>query len=84
MQFDLRKVAHYWGYKSGGYIYYMLAPPWVKFLVNDIVNQHLEEVPMDTESSMSSMTESDGYKKKLAIKADSKKPVLFSKDIEID
>jgi|JI10StandDraft_1071094.scaffolds.fasta_scaffold216283_2 hypothetical protein len=37
----LRRVAHYWGWKDEGesrYLYYMLAPPWVKVLVNDTLN----------------------------------------------
>ena len=48
-QFQLRKVTCFWGFKEGNYVYYMLAPPWVKFKVvsiaphlfpqNDVVNQ---------------------------------------------
>ena len=33
MRFCLRKVTHYWGFKEGSYVYYMVAPPWVKTLV---------------------------------------------------
>jgi hypothetical protein len=33
LSFCLRKVTHYWGFKEGSYVYYMVAPPWVKLLV---------------------------------------------------
>jgi hypothetical protein len=33
MSFCLRKVTHFWGFKEGNYVYYMVAPPWVKSLV---------------------------------------------------
>jgi hypothetical protein len=38
LRFCLRKVTHYWGFKEGTYVYYMVAPPWVKTLVNDQIN----------------------------------------------
>lgn len=34
----LRRVSHFWGYKEDSdprYFYYMLAPPWVKVVIND-------------------------------------------------
>ena len=33
ISFCLRKVSHYWGYKEKDFVYYMLAPPWVKTYV---------------------------------------------------
>jgi hypothetical protein len=30
-QFNLKKVLKYWGTKDEGHIYFMLAPPWIKF-----------------------------------------------------
>lgn len=33
MQYCLRKVTHFWGFKEANYVYYMVAPPWVKTLV---------------------------------------------------
>ena len=33
MRFCLRKISHYWGFKESNYIYYMLAPPWVRVVV---------------------------------------------------
>jgi hypothetical protein len=30
-QFNLKKVLKYWGYKDDKHIYFMLAPPWVRF-----------------------------------------------------
>ena len=37
-RYCLRKVTHYWGFKEGTYVYYMVAPPWVKLVVNDVIN----------------------------------------------
>jgi hypothetical protein len=37
-KYGLRRVSHYWGFKEDSYIYYMLAPPWVRLLINDVVN----------------------------------------------
>jgi hypothetical protein len=36
MRFCLRKVTHYWGFKEANYVYYMVAPPWVRTLVVSI------------------------------------------------
>ena len=33
MRFCLRKVTHFWGFKEGSYVYYMVAPLWVKTLI---------------------------------------------------
>jgi hypothetical protein len=33
MRFCLRKISHFWGYKEGNYIYYMLSPPWVRVYI---------------------------------------------------
>jgi len=38
---QLRKVAHYWGYQEGTFIYYMFATPWVRTYVNDMSNMSL-------------------------------------------
>jgi hypothetical protein len=47
-KYQLKKVTpHYWGFKEGSFVYYMIAPPWVKTLIvseallnfqNDVVN----------------------------------------------
>lgn len=37
MSYCLKKVTHYWGYKEQNYVYYMVAPPWVKVLVVSIL-----------------------------------------------
>ena len=37
-KYGLRRVPHYWGYREEHHIYYMIAPPWVKLLINDVVN----------------------------------------------
>lgn len=33
MRFCLRKISHFWGFKENNFIYYMLAPPWVRVVV---------------------------------------------------
>lgn len=39
VSFQLRRVSYYWGFSDDDkYIYYMLAPPWVKLRVNDDLN----------------------------------------------
>ena len=30
-QFNFKRVIKFWGYKNNGYVYFMLAPPWIKF-----------------------------------------------------
>lgn len=37
-KYGLRRVPYYWGFKDATHIYYMVAPPWIKLLVNDVVN----------------------------------------------
>lgn len=37
-KYGLRRVPYYWGFKDTSHIYYMVAPPWVHLLVNDVVN----------------------------------------------
>ena len=37
-KYGLRRVPHYWNYVENGNIFYMLAPPWVRTRVNDVVN----------------------------------------------
>ena len=46
MRFCLRKVTHFWGHKEGTYVYYMVAPPWVKTLIvriNSIYLNYLQD-----------------------------------------
>ena len=30
-QFNLKKVLKYWGFRDDKHVYFMLAPPWIKF-----------------------------------------------------
>lgn len=32
-KYQLRKIAHYWGFREGNFVYYMLAPPWLKIYI---------------------------------------------------
>lgn len=34
-KYQLRKISHYWGYREQGsnFVYYMLAPPWLKLFI---------------------------------------------------
>lgn len=90
-KYGLRRVCHYWGYKEDSYIYYMIAPPWVRLLVNDVVNfwkiTHSKE-QQETESmapSFSSDEEEMDSKKKIKHRikftAEEKKPVLYSREV---
>ena len=38
-RFAIRKVSYYWGFQEGTFVYYMFAPPWIRTIVNDAVNQ---------------------------------------------
>lgn len=38
IRYNLRKISYYWGYQEGDYLYYMLAPPWLKVYINDAIN----------------------------------------------
>jgi len=33
ISFQLRRVPAFWGYQEQNYIYYMMAPPWIKMRV---------------------------------------------------
>ena len=33
IRFGLKKVSHFWGFKENSFVYYMLAPPWVRLLI---------------------------------------------------
>lgn len=39
-KYQLRKISHYWGYREQGsnFVYYMLAPPWLKIYVVSIID----------------------------------------------
>lgn len=37
IRFCLRKVSQFWGYKENSFVYYMLAPPWVKLYIVSII-----------------------------------------------
>jgi len=47
-QFNLRRIIKFWGYKDGKYVYFMLAPPWIKFnpgiTYAGVLNQQLDDV----------------------------------------
>jgi hypothetical protein len=30
-EYNLKKVLKFWGHREGQHIYFMLAPPWIKF-----------------------------------------------------
>ena len=36
--FKIKKVSFYWDYRDGTFVYYMFAPPWIRLIVNDVVN----------------------------------------------
>lgn len=90
-KYGLRRVSHYWGYKEDHHIYYMVAPPWVKLLINDVVNFWKitqSQAHNDTESKAPSfssdeeeMTARDKIKHRIKFTAEEKKPVLYSRSV---
>lgn len=92
-KYGLRRVAHYWGFKEDGYIYYMIAPPWVKLLVNDVVNfwkitqsqthQETESAPPSFSSDEEEMTAKKKIRNRTKKTAEEKKPVLYSRGVQM-
>lgn len=90
-KYGLRRVSHYWGYKEDNYIYYMIAPPWVKLLINDVVNfwkisqsqaQHETESEAPSFSSdEEEKTAKERIKHRIKFTAEEKKPVLYSRGV---
>lgn len=82
-EYDLRKIIHYWGYKEGQYIYYVLAPSWVRLKINDIMNFY-RKAENKTRSSFDSLSEmEEKFDKRLAERAQEHKPVLYLSLIHI-
>lgn len=69
MGYDLRRVIHFWGYKEEQYIYYMLAPSWVKLKVNDIMNFYRRSDNKPNSSFDSFSVSEEKFDKKLASRA---------------
>jgi hypothetical protein len=50
-QFQFRRVIKFWGYKDQGFMYFMLAPNWIKFnpgiTYAGILNQQLDDANKD-------------------------------------
>jgi hypothetical protein len=76
IRYQLRKISYYWGLREGNFIYYMLAPPWLKVYVNDAINQTVTK--QTTEKQVQSIKESTTGE------GNPKRPVLFSKEIQIE
>lgn len=55
-QFNLRRVIKFWGYKLKGHVYFMLAPPWIKFnsaaLMADMLNHQLDDANLYDDGAM--------------------------------
>ena len=55
-QFNLRRVIKFWGYKLKGHVYFMLAPPWIKFnpgiAFAGIMNQQLDDANINEEVNL--------------------------------
>jgi len=77
MRYSIRKVSYYWGYHEGTFVYYMIAPPWIKLLVNDPVNQLATKITINR-VQQAIKGEPIGFN------ATSKRPQLYSKEIVID
>ena len=55
-QFNLRRVIKFWSYKLKGHVYFMLAPPWIKFnpgmAFGGILNQQLDDANLNEEDAV--------------------------------
>lgn len=96
VKFGLRKIPSFWGYKEEGYIYFMIAPPWTRTPINDVVNEVLVDnsIPKyrraDTNNSSSqSAVTNEAYlikqhlNERIRNTAESKKPILYSSNVAI-
>ena len=88
MSFCLRKVTHFWGYKEGNYVYYMVAPPWVRSLVNDVINMSKNMSQGESSRQKASINSGGDTAQAAALtfaeaRMQVKKPALFSRDIVI-
>lgn len=42
-QFNLRKVLKFWGWRDNRHVYFMLAPPWIKFNPSHVYSSVLKQ-----------------------------------------
>ena len=90
-QFNLKRVLKYWGYKDDRHIYFMLAPPWIRFNPANVYMSYLKSsgrIPTDTNET--NPTEQNSifkintqFSKSSGANPAAKDPQLYSKDIEI-
>lgn len=88
-QFNLKKVLKFWGYRDDKHVYFMLAPPWIKFnpahVYSSCLKLHYGKSSNDEESKEDITTANifklNSYFNKSSIVI--KDPQLYSKDIEI-
>ena len=76
-RYSIRKVSYYWGFHEGDFVYYMFAPPWIRLLVNDPVNQLVTKAT-STRVQKAIKGEPMGFN------SVTKRPQLYSKEIVID
>ena len=74
---QIRKVSYFWGYHESNFVYYMFAPPWIRLIVNDSVNQL---VTRNTSDRIQQAIKGEP----LGYNSVSKRPQLYSKEIVID
>ena len=69
-QFKLQRVLKYWGLKDEKNIYFMLAPPWIKFNPALVYSGIIRQA-----SGLEKNADLEGKK--------GKEPILYSKEVEI-
>ena len=74
---QIRKVSYYWGFHENNFVYYMFAPPWIRLIVNDPVNQL---VTRNTNDRVAQAIKGEP----LGFNSVTKRPQLYSKEIVID
>ena len=76
-RYQIRKVSYYWGFHENNFVYYMFAPPWIRTVINDSVNQIQTKVTNER-VNQSIKGEPIGFN------TVTKRPILYSKEIVID
>ena len=76
-RYQIRKVSFYWGYHENSFVYYMFAPPWIRLIVNDTVNQLATKV---TSQRIHASIKGEP----MGFNSVTKRPQLYSKEIVID
>lgn len=90
-QFNLKKVLKYWGFRDDRHIYFMLAPPWIRFNPAHVYMSCIKRHQGAEDTALSQADQNNIFKINTQFSKNSgnaaaqsaKDPQLYSKDIEI-